>query len=680
MPKIISKALIASLVAAVLLPSYAAKNDLDPGFYYSYAAGVKQEKLGNTLQAARLFKESANTNPSDYDTLVKLGLLHLNSDADGDFRITSNKLAFDYLSKAMQIRTDDAMVALLAARAAEEIGDKTTAFNLLVKASNLEPNNILLKSNLARIYFEQKDFKNSIEIFNKIILAYPDNLKARSYLGAALQATDNYMAAIEQYNYVLNYTPDEYSVVKNLGDSWLALKQFEKAKENYQKAQEIDPKVPNIYADIAYLSKQQGDMPNAIANYRKALTLKDNIEWKKSLAYSLLSDKKETEAITIFDEIKEYGISGYVYQSKGDNAKAIESYQKAIEQNPKDHKSRFNLASIYYDKGQLLQAKTEYQNLLEQKPNDAEAMFLLATIKHEEGQIDQAMNFYNQILTQLDANLKPDEEQKALKNNTKFNLALAFKSKSNLVKAEENFQDILKAENKTDKFAKSKDVFKELSFIKIALGKDIEAEKIINDWLREDPTSVEARNLYADFLVHQSKDRQAIEQLRLASVLDKTIITRLKLANLLHSQNNLYEALAEYQTILKEDPNNLSALLGAANNFRTLGFKEEAAAMYKETLNHYPNDLFANYNYGLLMQESKNLDEAKSHYEKVIGLNPNFIQAYYVLGLVYWNQGEKDKAKDYWNKFSSVSSDQNLKDQIKKILDTDETKQISFHQ
>jgi len=122
-------------------------------------------------------------------------------------------------------------------------------------------------------------------------------------------------------------------------------------------------------------------------------------------------------------------------------------------------------------------------------------------------------------------NLKPDEEQKALKNNTKFNLALAFKSKSNLVKAEENFQDILKAENKTDKFAKSKDVFKELSFIKIALGKDIEAEKIINDWLREDPTSVEARNLYADFLVHQSKDRQAIEQLRLASVLDKTIIT-----------------------------------------------------------------------------------------------------------------------------------------------------------
>ncbi len=666
--------LVVALLGLVIQPSWAAKEaSSDEEFFLEYSQAVKEEKLGNNLQAVKAYKAANDIKGRDFAALTKLGLMHLYSDSSGDIKQKSVALAIEYLTKAQAIKSGDSMVNLLLGRAYQEQGDIPNAIKYLSKASTLEPNNALIKSNLGRLFFEQKDFKNSIEIFNKIVSAYPDNLSARSYLGASLQATDNYLAAIEQYNYVLEYQPNAYSLRKNLGDCWLALKQYDKAKESYEGAKNIDPKVPNIYADIAYVAKEEGDLDTAITNFRKALSLKPDDKWKRSLAYALWNNKQIPEAIVVFNEIQDYSVSAYLYQGLGDASNATASYQKAIEANPKDTKSRFNLAHLYYEARQFDKAKAEYEKLLEQKPNDVEVMFLLAVLEQERGNINVATKYYNNLLTDYLATDKGrvlDEDDKLIKNNIYYNLGLAYKANQDYQKAEANFEELLKKDTKSDKFEKTRDVYKELSFIKIALGKDTEAEKLINSWLKADPTNVEARNLYADFLVHVSKERKAIEQLRLASVLDQTVKTRLKLANLLHSQNNLYEALAEYQSVLQVEPENLNALLGAANNFKTLGFKDEAINIYKEAAEKHPDDVLANFNYGLLMQEANNLDAAKEHYEKVLAKNPNFMQTYYVLGLVYWDQGQKDKANELWDKFLTQSSDEALKSEIRRLLGT----------
>lgn len=648
-----------------------AKTEIEEEFYGRYTAGVNEEKIGNTLSAVKNYQQALKYQPKDYDTLLKLGLLYLNNGGEGSVRESGVKQAVDFLKKAETVRQSDPMLYLLLGKAYEELGDKSGAIVAYSKATTLDPENILLKSNLGRLYFENKDFKNSIEIFNKVILAYPDNLKARAYLGAALQSTDNYLSAIEQYNYVLDYTPDEYSILKNIGDSWLALGKYDKAKENYLRAKDVDPNVPNIYADLAFVAKQEKDYDAAIENYKKALKLKNNEDWKKSLAYSYWFSGKKEEAVAIFTEVKNYAVAAYIYQNLGKKEEAINYYKKALELNQKDIRSRFNLARIYHESKQLDLAQAEYEKVLEQKPSDVETLFLLATLRQEKGDLDIAMNYYNELLGQyLASTQKLDDTSKLIKNNVHYNLGLAYKSQQKLDMAEKNFEELIK--DGPGDFAKDKEknVYKELSFIKIALGKNIEAERIITDWLREDPTNVEARNLYADFLVHLDKERKAVEQLRLASVLDKTTTTRLKLANLLHSQNNFYDALAEYQFILKEDPNNLNALLGAANNFKALGFRQEAVNIYKEALAKYPNDVLLNYNYGLLMHEENNYDQARQYYEKIISLNPNFLQAYYVLGLVYWDSDQKDRANETWSKFLTSSADDYLKNQIKAILET----------
>ncbi len=628
-----------------------------------YSEGVKQEKLGNLKQAVLNYSNALNIDSRDADTLVKLGLMYLHSDTvDPNLRAQSVTKAVEYLNRADEIRPGDAMVNMLLGQAQQNLGRYPEAISYYQKAISAEPDNVLLKLDLGLIYYETRNYKSAIELLSKVVMAYPDNLKARAYLGAALQATDNYMAAIEQYNYVLNYEKKHFSIVKNLADSWLALDEFDKAKENYHQAQSLDPKVPNIYADLAYVSIKEKNYAAAVEYYKQALKLKDDDTWRRALAYSLWANNSLEEAVSKFEELGEYNIVAYLHQVLGSTDKAISSYQKAIDKDPKDTRSLYNLARLYHDTQQVSKARDLYLTLLEHRPNDLEILFLLAVSEQELGSRDLAIKYYSELLSMSDSAPAVHQE---LRSKSMFNLALAYRGANNLAKAEEYFEKVLGSDAK---FEKAQDVYKELSFIKIALNKNHEAEKIISDWLKESPTSLDARNLYADYLIHKSRERQALEQLRLASALDKTTETRLKLANLLHSQNSLYEALAEYQAILQQEPDNISALLGAANNFRTLGLREEAKELYQRTLAKYPEDLLANYNYGLILQEEHKPQEALLYYSKVAKLNPSFTENYYVMGLCYWDLGNKDLASSLWKKFLLSSNDEVLRREIIKRI------------
>ncbi len=634
-----------------------------------YSEGVKQEKLGNLKQAVLQYTDALKIESRDADTLIKLGLMYLHNDAtQPDLRAQSINKAIEYLNRADAARRGDAMVNMLLGQANQSLGNYDQSISYYQKAIAAEPENTLLKLDLGILYYEGHNYKQSIELLSKVVMSYPENLKARGYLGASLQATANYMAAIEQYNYVLNYEKNHFSVVKNLGDSWLALEQFDKAKENYVQARELDPKVPNTYADLAYVAIKEKDYATAVEYYKQALKLKDDENWRKALAYSLWANNSLEEAVVRFEALGDYNIVAYLHQVLGNNDKAIASYKQAITHDPKDLKSTYNLARLYHDTQQQAKASDLYLKLLEYKPNDAEVMFLLAVSQQELGANEQAIKYYDELLALKDGVTSSNTE---LQTKAAFNTAVAYRNMNNLTKAEEYFEKVL---GRDAKFEKANDVYKELSFIKIALNKDTEAEKIIGDWLRESPTSVDARNLYADYLIHKSKEQQAIEQLRLASALDKTNETRLKLANLLHSQNNLYEALAEYQAILKKDPENITALLGAANNFKALGLRQEAKDLYKRTLVKYPDDLLANYNYGLLLQEEKKTQEALGYYSKVEKINPGFSENYYVMGLCYWDLGNKETAAELWKKFLLGSNDEALRREIMKRLAEEQAK------
>lgn len=639
--------------------------DLEGEHWKNFNLGVQAEKKLDYEKAIFYFARALALKDRDASTLIKLASIYIEtSPFKGELESDYLLKAIDYLAKAESITPSDALIQVLMAQSYHTLGDNESAITHYQKAVTLEPNNDLLKLNLGLVFYETKDYKQAIELLNKVVLAYPDNLKARSYLGAALQSTDNYLAAIEQYNYVLTYEKDNFSIIKNVGDSWLALEQFSRAKESFRQAQELDPLVPELYADLAYIDQKQQNFAQSIDNYKKALELKpENPAWRKTLAYTYWANDKLEDAVWQFNLVEEYDIAGFLYQKLGNNDEAIKTYLKAIDANPQDTKSRYNLGRLYHETKEYDLAKEQYLKIIELKPNDSETLYLLGVAEQEEGAMAEAIKYYNELLEKQEAKDDDKSESGVVVANIYFNLGLAYKIQNDLVKAEDHFTKAL-----DEGYAVKDDLFRELSTVKILQGKAEEAETIIKDWLKNDPTNVLARNLYADLLISMGKERRAIEELRLASVLDKTNETRLKLANLLHSQNNYYDALAEYQIILKEEPKNLNALMGAANNFRSLKFKDEAINLYSQAVEVNPRDLLANYNLGLALQESNELDKALEQYNRVADINPEFSENYYSMGLCYWDLDDKKQAVDTWNKFLSISPNEDLKREIVKII------------
>lgn len=644
----------------------AANADLKEEQLKYYSAAISQEKAINYELAKKNYLKALALSDRDTATLIKLSAFLISDHTVfGDERKQKLNEAIGYLNKANAISPGDAVIKLLLAKANQALGNYDEAINNYERAVTLEPDNVLLKMNLGLLYYESRDFGKSIELLNKVILAYPDNLKARSYLGAALQATENYLAAIEQYNYVLNYERDNFSIVKNIGDCWLALEQLDRAKENFLLAQAIDPNVPDLYADIAFIDQKLKNFDSSIGNYRKAIALKDSKLWRKSLAYTLWANKDLDEAVEEFKGIEEHNLAGYIYQLLENKDGAVAQYAKAVEKNPKDLKSRFNLGRLRHEGKDYVGAKEQYLKIIEERPNDAETLYLLGVAEQETGAISEAINYYKEIQSKhLDKkNTGAGPINEVLKKNIYFNLGLAHRIQNDLSESEINFEKALE-----EKFTPVSDVYRELVTVKILQEKRQEAKDVVLRWLSKDPTNVSARNLYADLLVSLEKEREAIEQLKLASVLDQTSETRIKLANLLHSQNNLYEALAEYQLVLNQEDDNLNAILGAANNYRSLGLKDEAVNLYKKALEAYPDDLLANYNYGLILQETNKLPQALKQYIKVEQINPDFADNYYALGLCYWDLGEKDKAVSAWDSFLKLSNNAELRKEVVQLM------------
>lgn len=655
-----------SLFLSLVLTSSLAANAVDVREEHSlyYEQGVNYEKNGEYKNALTNYLKASSLMPRDTATLAKIALV-LFQDLNKQTREKSLTEAIAYLEKANSIKPNDTAIKLLLAQSYQHKNKYKEAIKYYKEAIRLEPENSLLKLNLGLAYFETKNFKEAIELLNKVVLAYPDNLKARGYLGAALQSTENYLAAIEQYKYILKYEKENFSIIKNTADSWLALEQYDRARESYGQAQTIDPNVPDIYADLAYIDHKSKKLGPAIENYQKALELRpENDSWRRSLAHALWSNEDLDKAVTEFETVEDYNVAAYLYQNLDKKDKAIDLYNKAVEKDPEDTKSRFNLGRLYHEKEDYEKAKSQYLSIIEQKPNDSQTIFMLGVAEQEDGAVSEAIKYYNELLAKSDEfQEKAKTLDEAIRKNIYYNLGLAHKAEGELKKAEENFEMAYERG-----FNPKEDLYKELVFVKQELGKKKEAKNLLLDWLKQEPTNVAARNIYADLLILTKDSREAIEQLKLASVLDKTVGSRLKLANLLQNENQLFDALAEFQLVIEEDPDNLEAILGAANNYRLLKLKDEAVQAYKIAAEKFPDSVTAHYNYGLVLQEVEKTKEALIEHEKVRELDPEFLENYYSLGLAYWDLGSKDQAVTAWNKFKESSEDEKLIRTVEKMI------------
>jgi tetratricopeptide (TPR) repeat protein len=180
--------------------------------------------------------------------------------------------------------------------------------------------------------------------------------------------------------------------------SWQQSRTFGDAETLYQTTIARNPDCWLARNNLGALLVGRGQVAKAIAQYRKALEIKP-------------------------DYAEAYNNVGAILASRGNVDEAIAYYQKALEINPDDADAHNNLALALAGRGEIDEAIAQFQNALKIRPDFGKAQNNLGTAMDRRGQVDEAIAHYRKALES-----EPDYV------NAQRNLAAALDERDKLLK------------------------------------------------------------------------------------------------------------------------------------------------------------------------------------------------------------------------------------------------------
>jgi tetratricopeptide (TPR) repeat protein len=181
-------------------------------------------------------------------------------------------------------------------------------------------------------------------------------LDAYSFLraGMANERTGNYPAAVKAYERGLAVEPSNVELLNSLG---FALFQQGKSKEAVvalEKALEVDPKHWKAHNNLALASIDLGELEVAEAHFRESLAIKPQP--------------------AIYNDL------GFVLEREGLPDEAIAMYRKAVTLDPKLSSAQYNLGSSLARSGKYAEAERHLRSALKTDPTNAAAQQKLAEV------------------------------------------------------------------------------------------------------------------------------------------------------------------------------------------------------------------------------------------------------------------------------------------------------------
>lgn len=104
------------------------------------------------------------------------------------------------------------------------------------------------------------------------------------------------------------------------------------------------------------------------------------------------------------------------------------------------------------------------------------------------------------------------------------------------------------------------------------------------------------------------------------------------------------KAIAEFEAVLKIEPERVSALTNLGVAYYNVGRLDDAIAQYQKALEIGPDDADIHSNMAAAYVQKNDLASALAEYQKALEINPKLAQARFGLAVVYLQQGQNDQA------------------------------------
>jgi putative PEP-CTERM system TPR-repeat lipoprotein len=591
-------------------------------------AGAVQYSLGSMPQAEQYLKKYLEHDP---DNLYARKLL-----VSTLLKSRQTQYAIDVLSPALKDAQSDPQLFALAGEAYMQAGDFSKATDYYAKASALAPKeaelhtalglsalalgendravaemetaaNLDVKSPKASVLLvltnlRLKQYDKALAAAKAIQKEQPDDPLSFNLQGAAYLGKKDAVAARASFEKALSIQPTNFPAVVNLVRLDLQDKKPDAAKKRLENLHDKDKKNIQVMTALAGLAQSQGQTKEATAWLERASSENpDALQPALTLAAHYLQIGEKQKALTLAQKLQGSNpdnpevldILAQAQFTSGDKQAALDTYNKLAATKPDSALAQFRIASVHLAMQNQSAASDALQKALELQPDYLEAQMALASLEIRKENYDGALSIARQIQKQ-----RPKSP-------------FGFTLEGDVLMAKKTPDLAVKAYEQAFAINKSGPIMIMLHISLNQAGKGKEADVRLNQWLKEHPSDIS---------------------------------TRMYLAGTLRAQKQNKAAIAQYQTILQQDPKNVVALNDLAWTYQQEN--DPRALEYAEKANQLaPDNPAVLDTLGWILIEQGNSSRGLPLVQKANSLAPDAPDIHYhlILGLV--KAGDKTKAR-----------------------------------
>jgi tetratricopeptide (TPR) repeat protein len=354
--------------------------------------------LKDYKSAAEHAGESVRLKPDDPEALLLLGNIYYDTARYAE--------AVEKYAEGLKLSPSHPALLYNTGMALLKSGDRFAALEYLKKAASEDKAGTIAhtaNSKLGVIYTEMKEYDQAEKYLKQAVAIMPGDPVNRYNLGLAYLKQNRKEEALEQFIKAEEAGSADTSVLENLGDVYASLKDYDRSLNIYEKLLAVNTRNVKILSRIAEIHYEKGDLESALAAFSKITRIEPATE-NARVAYlnigNILDDAgRFDEAIESYNKAlalnpkdhDAYYNLGIAYRHAEKPELAIQTWKKGADLNPADPKNNLAMADYYYEKGLFDYAEQEYEKIMARWPQMQEVHFKTASIYYKKAKYEFAL-------------------------------------------------------------------------------------------------------------------------------------------------------------------------------------------------------------------------------------------------------------------------------------------------
>ena len=654
--------------------------------------GVAALQGGDTAAAVTAFDRAAAGQPAPAPATVAVILTNrgLAAEAAGDY--AGAQAAYD---AALKADPNSGPANRQRGWLAYRLSDSAGATLYTAKAAAVQPDNPALDRQAGLINLMQRQPQSAVAHFTRATAGYnawisdlsksEGAANSRSNSSEAIRASEQIRALNVEKGTTAYYTGLAYGELAQgkprpgfLEQAWRNLRgdktEAERAIAAFQDAIRLDQDRAGVRYQMGLLYRQQGDRPNARAQFAKAKELQATAPGAyEALAEMDLEDKQPAAALTEYQALLQANPvympalikMGDIYSAGGDTARKLANYgavvaitantpqehfwraqalaaldrrdeaiaeaRSAVDRDPNLWQAHLLLGNLYRDAPADDAANAEYAAVLKTQPDNVEALYEIGKLEALHGNTDAAREHWMQV-----AKIQPDHPEVHFALGKLYEQRAAQATQAGKAGEANNWLDAAIGEYNTAiaKNAGKPDALLNLGQLQEQRANWKEAEKRYSDAIKGDANLVEARQGLVRVLLKQpGRDGDALKAAQdFGRYAPNDARAPLLLGAVFLFRDDPNSALTQYQQALRLQPGDPAAYYGLGRAYALQGDPARARQNYQAALAAQPGAPAALTGLGDLALDGGQYGQAQDYYTQAQQAAANYAPAWVGLG------------------------------------------------